>query len=103
MMRPKQISKEVPMRNYFEKILFWILAMLPGVALASVESTLSAAQGKLTNVILPACSVIGIVWAAVSFMSGNEKARTHIWYALIGTAVGFGAQAIVNFISQTVN
>lgn len=102
-MQPKPNSKEVPMRKYIEQILILIVTLLPAVALASVESTLSAAQGKLTHVILPACSVIGIVWAAVSFMSGNEKARTHIWYALIGTAVGFGAQAIVNFISQTVN
>lgn len=91
------------MKKYISKFFAIVISLLPALASASVESSLSTAQGKLTHVILPACSVIGIVWAAVSFMSGNEKARTHIWYALIGTAVGFGAQAIVDFISQTVN
>jgi hypothetical protein len=75
---------------------------LPQFAHASVESSLSSAQGKLTHIILPVCSVIGIAWAAFSFLSGNEKAKTHIWYALIGSAIGFGAQSIVDFISQTV-
>lgn len=74
----------------------------PQLAHASVESSLTSAQGKLTHIILPVCSVIGIAWAAFSFLSGNEKAKTHIWYALIGSAIGFGAQSIVDFISQTV-
>ena len=79
-----------------------VVLFLPALSHASVESSLSAAQGKLTHIILPVCSVIGIAWAAFSFLSGNEKAKTHIWYALIGSAIGFGAQSIVDLISQTV-
>src|SRR5665213_1766326 len=105
MTRPKPKYKGVPMK-YIE--LLSILALLaayvilPEVSHASVESSLSSAQGKLTHIILPVCSVIGIAWAAFSFLSGNEKAKTHIWYALIGSAIGFGAQSIVDLISQTV-
>jgi hypothetical protein len=97
--------KEVPMK-YIELApaiaLLAVSIALPQFAHASVESSLSSAQGKLTHIILPVCSVIGIAWAAFSFLSGNEKAKTHIWYALIGSAIGFGAQSIVDFISQTV-
>jgi hypothetical protein len=76
--------------------------ILPDLASASVESSLMGVQMKLTRVILPTLSVIGIAWAAFSLMTGNERAKSHIWYAIIGSAIGFGAQAIVDFISQAV-
>lgn len=79
-----------------------LMTILPELASASVESSLMGIQMKLTRVILPTLSVIGIAWAAFSLMTGNERAKTHIWYAIIGSAIGFGAQAIVEFISQAV-
>lgn len=83
-------------------ILALTLMVLPELALASVESSLMGIQTKLTRVILPTLSIIGIAWAAFSMMSGNERAKTHMWYAILGSIIGFGAQAIVDFISQTV-
>lgn len=80
-----------------------LLMALPNLALASVESSLMGMQTKLTRVILPTLSVIGIAFAAFSFISGNENAKRHIMYAVIGSAIGFGAQAIVDFISATVH
>ena len=79
-----------------------VLVLSPEVSHASVESSLSALQMKLTRVILPILSVIGIAWAAFSFITGHENAKKHILYAVLGSALGFGAQAIVDFISQTV-
>lgn len=76
--------------------------LLPQLGFASVESSLMGVQTKLTRVILPTLSIIGIAWAAFSMMSGNERAKTHMWYAILGSVIGFGAQAIVDFISQTV-
>ena len=83
-------------------ILTAALFIVPEVGVASVESSLLGIQTKLTRVILPTLSIIGIAWAAFSLMSGNEKAKTHMWYAILGSIIGFGAQAIVDFISQTV-
>ncbi len=87
-------------------LLFALLALtsmlVPELGLASVESSLMGIQTKLTRVILPTLSIIGIAWAAFSMMSGNERAKTHMWYAILGSIIGFGAQAIVDFISQTV-
>ena len=79
-----------------------VFLVVPELGLASVESSLMGIQTKLTRVILPTLSIIGIAWAAFSLMSGNEKAKTHMWYAILGSIIGFGAQAIVDFISQTV-
>lgn len=88
-------------------ILFFLVLIVgsfifPELATASVESSLAGIQTKLTRVILPTLSIIGIAWAAFSLISGNERAKTHLMYAIIGSAIGFGAQAIVDFISQTV-
>lgn len=91
--------------NHRKYILFATLlfnVLLPDLASASIESSLMGVQMKLTHVILPTLSVIGIAWAAFSLMTGNERAKTHIWYAIIGSSIGFGAQAIVEFISQAV-
>lgn len=83
-------------------VLATALVIIPELGFASVESSLMGIQTKLTRVILPTLSIIGIAWAAFSLMSGNEKAKTHMWYAILGSIIGFGAQAIVDFISQTV-
>lgn len=87
----------------FSVAMILMVVFLPQLGFASVESSLSGIQTKLTRVILPTISIIGIAWAAFSMMSGNERAKMHMWYAILGSIIGFGAQSIVDFISQTVN
>lgn len=76
--------------------------LIPDLAHAGLESSLMDIKMKLTAVILPLLSVIGIAIAAISFFTGNPNAKQHIVYAVLGCIFGFGAQAIVDFISQTV-
>lgn len=83
-------------------ILLLVFLLAPLLVHASVESSLMGMQTKLTRVILPVLSVIGIALAGLSFLTGNENAKKHIIYAIIGTAIGFGAQSITDLISQTV-
>ncbi len=83
-------------------LLLLAFSIAPLLAQASVESSLLGVQTKLTRVILPVLSVIGIALAGLSFITGNENAKKHIIYAIIGTAIGFGAQSIADMISQTV-
>ncbi len=80
-----------------------MLLLFPEFANASLESSLDGIRMKLTGVILPVVSVIGIGMAAISFFTGNPQAKQHIFYAVIGAIIGFGAQAIVDFIAQTVH
>lgn len=75
---------------------------MPEMAHAGLESSLMGIKTKLTGVILPLLSVIGIAIAGISFFTGNPNAKQHIAYAIIGCMIGFGAQGIVDFISQTV-
>ncbi len=74
----------------------------PEISHAGLESSLSGIKTKLTVVILPLLSVIGIAIAGTSFFTGNPNAKQHIAYAIIGCIIGFGAQGIVDFIAQTV-
>ena len=83
--------------------LFLIVGLfIPEMAHASLESSLVGLKTKLTGVILPVLSVIGMAIAAISFFTGNPNAKQYIIYAVLGCIFGFGAQAIVDFISQTV-
>ena len=79
-----------------------ILFLFPDSCFASFESSLMGLKTKLTGVILPLVSVIGLGIAAMSFFTGNPNAKQHIVYAIAGCIFGFGAQAIVDFIAQTV-
>ena len=53
-------------------------------AYASFESSLIGIKTKLTNVILPLLSVIGLGIAAISFLTGSPNAKQHITYAILG-------------------
>ncbi|MCB9092187.1 MAG: TrbC/VirB2 family protein [Halobacteriovoraceae bacterium] len=76
--------------------------LTPDFAHAGLETSLMGIKSKLTGVILPLLSVIGIAIAGISFFTGNPNAKQHIAYAIIGCIIGFGAQGIVDFIAQTV-
>lgn len=71
-------------------------------AFATFESSLIGIKTKLTNVILPLVAVIGLVCAAISLYTGNPNAKSHIMYAIFASIIGFGAQAIIDLIAQTV-
>jgi len=75
---------------------------MPELAHSGLESSLMGIKSKLTGVILPLLSVIGIAIGGISFFTGNPNAKQHIAYAIIGCIIGFGAQGIVDFIAQTV-
>ena len=82
--------------------VLFLVCVFSGVAFGSVESSLLGIQTKLTAVVLPVVSVIGLMFAAMSLYTGNPNAKSHILYAVGGCIVGFGSQAIVDLISTTI-
>ena len=83
-------------------VLALALILVPELSFASFESSLIGIKTKLTGVILPVLSVIGLAVAAISFFTGNPNSKQHIFYAILGCIFGFGAQAIVDMIASTV-
>lgn len=75
-----------------------VFMLLPHLAHASVESTLTMLQSKIINTILPLIGILGVAFAGLSFVMGSANARAHLVLALIGAAIGFGAPSIIAFI-----
>lgn len=80
-----------------------IAAFFPIVGFCTVESSLAAIQSKLTDTFLPLAAILGILFAAFSFVSGSPNARMHMWLAIFGCAIGFGASSIVSLIRSLIN
>jgi len=90
-------------KNFFIFMgMIFLFLFIPEFSHAGLESSLVGIKSRLTGVILPLLSVIGIAFAGISFFTGNPNAKQHIAYAVIGSIIGFGAQGIVDFISQVV-
>ena len=78
--------------------------MLPELSMAAdLKQGMEGIRDALSNTILPLLSVIGLMIAAFSFLTGNPNAKQHAFYALIGALIGFGAQAIIDFIKTSVS
>ena len=90
-------------KTAFYSLIALSILLVPVVGYCSVESTLGAIQSKLINVILPLAAVLGLVASAFSFFTGNPNARSHLWLAIIGACVGFGAPSIIAFVRGLVN
>lgn len=92
------------MKLFLSKLNMFLLALVfsSSLAHASVESSLLGLKNVLLGSILPVLAVIGLGFAGFSFFTGNPNAKQHLMYALIGCAVIFGAQAIVDMMSRVV-
>ena len=98
---------QIIIKSRWSQVLFLILVvvlsmLISTLASADVESSLRNIKNQLTGTILPVISVIGLGLASVSFFTGNPQAKQHVTYAILGCCFGFGAQAIVDFISSVV-
>lgn len=86
--------------KYF--ILVLALSLVAPYAHASVESSLLGLKNVLLGSILPVFAVLGLGFAAFSFITGNPNAKQHLIYAVTGAAICFGAQSIVDLIQRVV-
>lgn len=79
-----------------------ILCLVPSTGYCTVEGTLTAVQSKLIGTILPLAAILGLVFAGLSFVAGSPNARNHLYLAIMGAVVGFGAPSIIAFVRGVV-
>lgn len=84
-------------------LAFAVVVAVPDLAYADLEGSIRNIKSQLSGTVLPLLSVIGLLLASFSYLTGNPNSKQHITYALIGAGVGFGAQAIIDFISSAVH
>lgn len=75
----------------------------PAIAFGSVESSLQAVQAKLVGTLLPLAAICGLCISGMSFVMGHANARQHLFYAVVGAIVGFGAESIVSLIRSLIH
>jgi type IV secretory pathway VirB2 component (pilin) len=78
------------------------LSIMSPLAHASVESSLLGLKSVLLGSILPIIAVLGLAFAAFSFITGNQDAKRHLTYAVVGSVILFGAQSIVDLLERVV-
>lgn len=88
--------------------LLWVIGisvvvlMVPEMAFATVETTLSNFGTALAGRILPLVAILGLCYAGFGFVTGNPGAKMHLIYAIIGVGIGLGAKSIVDLVKQLV-
>lgn len=88
----------------FVIFIFSALAVLsPDIAQGSVESSLLAVQEKLVGTLLPLAAMCGLVFAGLSFVAGHPSARQHLFCAIFGCIIGFGAESIVALVRSLIH
>jgi len=76
-----------------------LVIFLPEIgACSDLASNLRSVQRGLLNTVLPAIGTLGLVWGAISFISGNPAGRGHLIMGVVGLIIGFLAPSIVNFV-----
>ena len=87
-------------------LLFSLIAgiffLVPELGYCDVEGTLSNIRDTLINRIIPLVGALGLCFAAFSFFTGNPNARAHMWMAILGALIGFGAPSIIDFTRSLV-
>lgn len=83
-------------------LLALVIVLVPAVGHCDVIGSLENIQTRLVGKVLPLCAVLGLVFAAFSFFTGNPNARSHLWLSIIGMVVGFGAESIMHFVQSMV-
>jgi type IV secretory pathway VirB2 component (pilin) len=80
------------------------IVMCPLMAFGgSVEQSLRDVQAKLVGTLLPLGAMCGLAIAGLSFVAGHPNARQHLFYAIVGAVVGFGAESIVSLIRSLIH
>ena len=86
--------------NVFAVLIYFLV---PLFAHASVESSTLELQSKLLGTFLPIASVLGLIFAGLSYLVGSPNARSYLGYAILGAVVGFGAESFVTLIKSIVH
>ena len=98
------------MTRKFWKVCSWIcistILVLPNHALAqlwggsSFENKIGSFTDDLISVVLPAVAILGLLYAAMLAMSGDEGAKRRMVLVVIASVVGFLAPPIIRWFQS---
>lgn len=74
-----------------------IVAAAPSWGASGFESKLNSLTNGLINVILPAVSVLGLIYAAILLATGDAAAKQRMIMVVIASVIGFLAPLIIGW------
>jgi hypothetical protein len=92
--------------------LFSVIAFFPEVGFAqdfggvggdALSNRMNGLTNKIIGTILPAISILGLVYSAILAASGDQGAKGRMVLVLIACAVGFLAPIVIRWLQGAVN
>ena len=82
------------------------MALVPDIAFADYggggefQSRMTGLTSNLVNVLLPAVSILGLVYAAILAAMGDEGSKSRMVLVVIASVVGFLAPIFIHWIQS---
>ena len=76
------------------------LAQLGGIGSGDLASRISGLTNKLMTVILPAVSILGLIYGAILAAMGDQSARPRMVLIVIASIIGFLAPVIIRWLQS---
>lgn len=82
-----------------------IMALIPELSFADYgggefQSRMSGLTSNLVNVLLPAVSILGLVYAAILAAMGDESSKSRMVLVIIASIVGFLAPLFIRWLQS---
>ena len=78
-----------------------IYMFFPDMALAQYggfETKVNNLTSSIVNILLPACSILGLIYAAILASTGDPSARQRMTLIVVASIVGFLAPLIIKWL-----
>ncbi|MCB9085765.1 MAG: hypothetical protein H6624_15565 [Bdellovibrionaceae bacterium] len=73
------------------------LAQVGGIGAGDLANRVSGLTNKIITVILPAVSILGLVYAAIMAAAGDQSAKPRMILIIIASVVGFLAPLVIHW------
>lgn len=82
-----------------------VMTLVPELAFADYgggefQSRMSGLTRNLVNVLLPAASILGLVWAAILAAMGDESSKGRMVLVAVASVVGFLAPILIRWLQS---
>ena len=75
-------------------------AQAGGLGGSGLESRIKGLTGSIVTVILPAISILGLIYSAILAATGDQSARPRIVLVLFASVIGFLAPMIISWLQK---
>jgi len=76
------------------------LAQVGGIGGSDLAGKMNNLTGQVINIILPAVSILGLVYAAILAVTGDQAAKQRMVLIFFASVVGFIAPIIINWLKS---